>query len=133
MRLLGIDYGRKNIGVALSDETKTIATPLCILENTSKLTLHIESLAHKHDVEAVILGASYDFKGADNPLMKDIKVFRANLAESLHIPIIFESEVLTSAQAARHEIKRELRDASAAALILQSYIDKDRAKRSNTS
>lgn len=124
MRLLGIDYGRKRVGLALSDETNTIATPLSVLQNSNELVEQVHALALEHHVGAFVLGASRNYQGKANPIMKDIEMFERSLQKKTGFPVYLESEVLTSVQARRHETKRLLRDASAAALILQSYLDR---------
>jgi len=128
MRLLGIDYGEKRVGLALSDDTKTIATPLGVIQNDQALPGVIAGAVKEHHVEAVVIGASRGYRGEDNPIMERIRSFTKEMETKLHLPVYLESETLTSKQAARHEIKRSLRDASAAALILQSYLDKRKTK-----
>ncbi|HEX9608645.1 MAG TPA: Holliday junction resolvase RuvX [Candidatus Paceibacterota bacterium] len=127
MRLLGIDYGAKRVGFALSDETSTIATPLLVFRNDSSLIPHVLALVKKHEISAVVLGASYNYQGEKNPIMKAIEAFQQKLMDATKLPVHLETEVLTSVQAARHETNRELRDASAAALILQSHLDRTKA------
>jgi putative Holliday junction resolvase len=126
MRLLGIDYGEKRVGLALSDDTKTIATPLVVVPNDKLLLGFIARLAQEHEVEAMVIGASHNYQGKENPVMRSIQSFAEKAHGTLGLPIHFESEMLTSVQAARHETDRSLRDASAAALILQSYLDRKR-------
>lgn len=132
-RILGIDYGEKRVGVALSDETKTIAVPLAVLPNDRTLFREIKAICDARAIEAVVMGESKNFKGENNPIMKQITFFKAELERDLKLRVFLEPEFMTSAQAAQNPaggenmtgaIASPLIDASAAALILQSFLDK---------
>jgi putative holliday junction resolvase len=135
MRYLGIDYGTKRVGVALSDEEGKIAFPHAVYASDEKLLSEIARLVEENDIENVVIGESKDYSGEDNPLMGDIIAFAKNLKEIVPVKVVFEPEVLTSAAArrqfesaevrSRKEKKVRLVDASAAALILQAYLDKE--------
>lgn len=136
-KLLGIDYGRKKVGIALSDETGTVAFPKEIIKNDSELINHIAHLIDKENISKVVIGKSTDYKGEDNPVMEQIHQFKRALEKRLVVPIYFESEFLTSLEAQRKpkEVSRlksrkqkvhKHIDASAAAIILQSFIDKNK-------
>jgi putative holliday junction resolvase len=124
MRLLGIDYGSKRIGIALSDESKTIATPKAVLVNGPKLIQEIKDICAKDNVIEIVLGDSKNFKGEPNKIMKKIEPFRRKLEEEIGLPVYMEQEFLTSFAAERFQGKNDMLDASAAALILQSYLDR---------
>jgi putative Holliday junction resolvase len=126
MRALGIDYGSKRVGVALSDDTKTIATPYVVFPNNANLVSALQEIISKEDVDVIVMGDSHTYRGDPNPVMEEIVEFKERLEKVTTLPVHLESEVLTSVQAARHETDRSLRDASAAALILQSYLDKQK-------
>lgn len=126
MRLLGIDYGKKRVGIATSDEEGRIAFPYQTLANNADLVKRIVEISKQEKVEAIVVGESLDYSGKENPLMKHIRSFKKALSLSVDIPIFFEPEVLTSAEARRSRYGRRVLDASAAALILQSFIDKKR-------
>ena len=123
MRFLGIDYGNKKVGIALSDETGTIAIPHSIMRNTHNLLDAVQKIVAREGVGAVVVGASRDYNGAENPIMDDIKRFKKHLERVLAVPVRFESEILTSYEARRHTAEERV-DAAAAALILQSYLDR---------
>ena len=123
MRLMGIDYGAKRVGVALSDEEGKMAFPEAVLANDEKLLDAVVTLAEKKEVRRVILGESLDFKNKPNEIMQKIERFKRELAERGY-EVIYEPEGMTSAAAARLQGKGDLLDASAAALILQGYIDR---------
>jgi len=131
MKYLGIDYGTKRIGVALSDESGTIAFPLATLEAGKGALEQAATLAKENRIEKIVIGESRDFKGEPNVVMKEIEEFKKNLAELTGLPVEYEPEFMTSAQAVRQGLdkrgegaKKEDLDASAAALILQGYLDK---------
>lgn len=124
MKILGIDYGTKKIGIAISDEAERLAFPYKVILNTSDLTEKILGMCAKENISAVIIGESRDFGGKPNPLMKKIIPFKKKLEYALGLPIFFEPEFLTSKQARNVQEGSALTDASAAAIILQSYLDK---------
>lgn len=123
-RLLGIDFGEKRIGIAISDENQKIAMPHAVLPNDRMLYGEIQKMCKGFKISAIIIGESKDFKGNDNPIMQKIKVFKQELERDLKLPVYFEPEFMTSAQAKHLQGDSPLLDASAAALILQSYIDR---------
>lgn len=124
MKLLGIDYGEKRVGIALSDESGTMAFPKEVIENNKDLLEKIVSLIKSENVKTVIIGESRDFLGKENPIMKKIRAFKKNLEKSVSIPVYFEPEFLTSAEAKQGQEDVKIIDASAATIILQSFIDK---------
>ncbi len=128
MRHLGIDYGTKRVGIALSDEGGTMAFPYAILENSKGLVGEIKNICIKEAVEAVVLGESMDYKGNPNIVMKEIDRFSREFSEAVNIPIINEREFLTTQQARFFQTERKHVDDSAAAIILQSYLDRKNSK-----
>lgn len=125
MRLLGIDYGSKRVGVAISDNAGFFAYPHSVVKNDRNLLKTIEELCRKENVEKIILGESLNYKRERNIIMEDIDRIKGELEDVLRIPVVFEMETLSSAEAERIQGKNEMIDASAAALILKSYIDKN--------
>jgi len=123
MKFLGIDYGSKNVGLAISDDEGAMAFPKDTLLNTSVLIDDILKIIRKERVTTVVLGESKDFEGNDNPIMKRIIAFKKNLEEN-NIPVHFESELFSTQAASRGQEGLNKNDASAATIILQSYLDK---------
>ena len=76
MRYLGIDYGSKRVGVAVSDEEGKFALPLSVLSNNQKLLPEIKKIIAEKQVGAVVLGESKNFKGEANVIMSAISKFR---------------------------------------------------------
>ncbi|MFH1200952.1 MAG: Holliday junction resolvase RuvX [bacterium] len=141
MRFLGIDYGTKRIGVAVSDEKHTLAFPKEIILNDLHTFKKISDLIKKEKVGEIVVGESVDFSGRLNVLSGRIEVFILELKERFKLPVHKQKEFLTSVEAKRSpngkkdlsrtqahsklkQIKSGHIDASAAALILQRYLDK---------
>lgn len=126
MRLLGIDYGLKRVGIALSDESGVFAFPHSVLKNDKNLLKNVVDICIKEGVKNIVIGESLDYKGKCNPIMEEVDLFKNMLEKELNVPVIFENETLTSAEAERTQGKGKMLDASAAAIILKSYIDRNR-------
>lgn len=141
MKYLGIDYGTKRIGVAVSDDTATLAFPLGLVAAGDGALEEVLELARENGVETVVMGESRNFKGEANPLMHDIEKFKVAL-EAAGKKVLLEPEYMTSAAAGhqhahahdahtgrptrKEAVSKEFLDSSAAALILQSYLDRNR-------
>ncbi|MCR4283882.1 MAG: Holliday junction resolvase RuvX [Parcubacteria group bacterium] len=144
MRLLGIDYGRKNIGLAFSDESASFAFPDSVIINKGidKSAEVVLGICKKNNVSKIIIGRSIDVKGKPNPIMEDILKFKKVIEEKSGIKVEFEDEFFTTREArillskddnlgrratrARIEKKnvKKTIDAQAAAIILKSYIER---------
>ena len=133
MRYLGIDYGSKKIGLALSDEAGTMGFPHAIVLNTPRLIDELRALIAKEHIGAVVVGESRNLTGGENPIAKDARALADMIALHASVPVFFESEVFTSAEARRapaKEVKSRAPqkhvdvDASAASLILTSYLSR---------
>jgi putative Holliday junction resolvase len=124
MRFMGIDYGTKRVGIALSDESNTFALPKTVIENSKSLLESIDSIARDNNVTHIVLGESKNYKGEDNKIMPKIQELKEKIENNLKLPVVLEPEFMTSHNAERFQGKTELLDASAAALILQSYLDR---------
>lgn len=134
MKHLGIDYGTKRIGLALSDDTGTLAFPHAVVPAGQGALSAIDEIVKKEGVGRIVVGESRDFAGSANPVMEDIEQFKKDLGGLTGLPVEYEREFFTSVQAARQFAPQEKSrkknpshdtlDASAAALILQGYLDK---------
>lgn len=123
MRYLGIDFGSKRVGLALSDEGGKFAMPHSVLPNDHKLVEKIAALCK--DVQGIVLGESVDDKGENNKIMELIIPFKKELEGITRLPVIYEKEYMSSQHAEFFQGKHDMLDASAAALILQRYLDKN--------
>lgn len=133
MRHLGIDYGTKRVGLALSDESGAMGFPHSIVANTPRLLDELSVLVAEKEVGLIVIGESHDLSGASNPVAQEARVLGDTLFERTGVPVQYESEVYTSVEARRAPSKQEKTrspkrhdavDASAAALILTSYLSK---------
>lgn len=123
MRYLGIDYGTKRIGLALSDEEGRVAFPHATLEAGPKALSEVAAIIAKERIQRVVIGESRNFKNEPNVVQEDIEQFKKDFEELCGLTVAYQPEFMTSAQATRSGGD----DSSAAALILQSYLDRIKA------
>ena len=127
MKYLGIDYGSKRIGLATSTDDGAMAFPYKVLEvkgrDAQELVEEIMEVCIKENIQSVVVGESKDFKGKDNAIMASIKEFMKEFRATCDIPITTYPEFMTSQQAAFFQGEHAKIDASAAAIILQSFLD----------
>ena len=127
MRYMGIDFGTKKVGIALSDEAGAMGFPYGILPNDGRLIDEILVLIERKNVEAVVIGESMDMAGNENKVAKLAKEFALLLERRSGIRAFFEPEMYTTQEARRDFEGVRMPgspdvDASAAALILTSYL-----------
>ncbi len=142
---MGIDYGTKRVGIAISDENGRLAFPKEVLQNDPRLLAKLDEILKKENIVEIIIGESLNLKGEPNKVSKDINSFILKLEDIYKFPIHRENEFLTSLEARRsQDTKSSLHtggaharnkksklpfvDASAAALILQRYLDRKNLK-----
>ena len=133
MRYLAIDYGTKRVGLALSDEGGTMGFPHSTVTNNGRLIDEVLELIARKDVGAVVIGESLGFDRTPNPVAKAAHEFGRLIERRTGLTVSYEPETLTTQEARRNfEGVREpgsgsvLVDASAAALILTSFLDRTR-------
>ena len=136
MRLMAIDYGKKRVGIASTDETGDFALPRAVWPNDETLVEKILKLQVGEQIEKIIIGESRNLDGSPNPIQKDIDNLKNELAKH-GVEIVSHPEVFTTLEARRlqprrlrsgsrlkrRESKNRMTDASAATLILKSFID----------
>ena len=123
MRYLGIDFGGKRVGLALSDQSLSFAFPLTVLSNSEDLLNEVSKICEEYEIGEIVVGESMDFSFKENDIMKEIIPFVESLKKMLHLPVHMHPEFLTSVEAERLQGKNEMNDASAAALVLKNYLD----------
>jgi putative Holliday junction resolvase len=123
MRYLGIDFGLKHVGIAVSDETNSFAFPLVVLNNSNNLIEKLFEICKQNNITEIVVGESRNFDQKENKIMEEIIPFVKNLKDYLDLPVHMHPEFLTSEEAERLQGKNDMNDASAAALILKSYLD----------
>lgn len=122
MRLMGIDYGTKRVGIALSDDKGMMAFPHEVLPNDAILQKSIEKIVQKEGVGMIVLGHSLGRDGEPNVVHEQVQDFIQDITLNVGIPIELEPEQYTTQEAIRFQGRTELTDASAASIILNSYI-----------
>jgi putative pre-16S rRNA nuclease len=142
LRALGVDFGEKRIGLALSDPTGTIATPLDTLVRRAGKRVpfaKMEAIGRDNDVVHLVVGLPLGLDGQENEWCARIREMGGTLAERLGVEVAFVDERMTSVRAERavrsiglkktaREDKRRI-DAAAAQLILQSWLDRQAVAR----
>jgi len=133
VRILAVDHGEKRIGLALSDPTATIASPLKVIEHVSRLmdAAQVADLAQENDAGLIVIGQSFDEEGKPNLAGRRAAKFAEALKGQTQIPVILWDESFSTqdARAARIEmgVSRKKRaghmDELAAVMILRSYLD----------
>ncbi len=126
MKILGIDYGTKKIGLALSDEGATFAFPHSIVVNDGRAFDKIVAVVRGAQAGKVVVGESVDYKGENNPIMDEVYEFADRLEKQTGVEVFFEPEFLTTTQAGKEQGRRDNLDSSAAALILRSFLEKEK-------
>ena len=133
MRILALDHGTKRIGVAVSDETKTIAQPLEYIpaEPFADFLARLKELLVEKEIDLILIGLPRNMDGSYGPAAQKVETFVAVLKTAITVPIKIWDERLTSAQAnriliqanVRRDKRKEKVDKMAAAILLQSYLD----------
>ena len=136
MRVLAVDHGEKNIGLALSDPTGTIASPLTVIKHVSRLldAAQVADLAAQNDAGLIVIGQSFDEDGHPNLAGRRAAKFAEALKEQTQIPVVLWDESFSTqdARASRIElgVSRKKRaghhDSLAAVMILRSYLESQR-------
>ncbi len=143
-RILALDYGMRRIGVALSDPTRTIASPLTTLVRRAGKRppwAEITRLVQEHEVAELVVGLPLDLRGQEGEWAAEVREFGEQLARRTGLPVHWVDERLTSVQAEEvvrgMGLKRSQRedktriDSTAAALILRSFLDAREARLEN--
>lgn len=121
---MGIDYGTKRVGVALSDEGGRMAFPHLVLDNDDALLTKLEAIIKDRRVEAIVIGHSLGRDGRPNPVHAAVEELIGDLTLRVGLPIHLEPEQYSTQAALRDQGRNAQTDASAAALILDSFITK---------
>lgn len=124
MKYLGIDYGAKRVGIAVSDEGGTIAFPRGTLENGPDIVEHVTKRATEDQVEKIVVGDTRSFSGLENPVTKESDEFVERLKQATGLPVERAWEAGSSIEASRYAPEGQGHDdSSAAAVILQRFLD----------
>lgn len=125
MKLLGIDYGEKRIGVAVSNDCGKMAFPVGVIENKSQKVLnYLKNLVDERKIDAIVIGLPLGFSMQETQSTKKARGFGKFLKKELNIDVFFQNEVLSTKEVEKSgSAKKEMVDASSAALILQSFLE----------
>ena len=131
MKHIGIDYGERRVGIAVSDADGSMAFPKAVFPNDRTLMMSVKEMIKNEDAKVIVIGESKAHSGADNPIMEKVRRFVGDLERETGLPVHFEPEFYSSAEARllkeQSSGKSEaLVDAEAAAVILNSYIARTR-------
>jgi putative Holliday junction resolvase len=121
---MGIDFGHKNVGIAVTDDAGVMAFPHSVLKNDSALLKAVTKLVEERKVEEIVIGHSLDYAGKANKIHTLVEEFITDLTLALGIPIHLEPEQYSTQQALRIQGRNPQTDAAAAAIILESYLSK---------
>lgn len=134
MKVMGLDYGKARIGVALSDIMGFLATPHSTLKRTTieKDIEYLKKIINEFDVKTVVVGLPFEMSGNKGAIAKDTEEFACILKREANVEIVFVDERLSSVEAEEQlkltikswEKRKQLLDQVAASIILQSYLDR---------
>ena len=144
LRVIGLDYGTKTVGVAISDEMKLIAQPLVTIERKQANKLRqtyaaIEQIIAQQDVELIVLGYPKNMNNTEGERVEATKEFKEALERRTGLEVVLIDERLTTVEANRIledtgvalSARKEHIDKMAAAIILQNYLDMEYNKKNS--
>ncbi len=133
-RIVALDIGTKNIGVAVSDELRITARPLRAITRTSWKTLlvSVKQILAEFDAKALVIGLPYNFDGTESEMSADARDIHRKFTLSLSIPVYFQDERVSSYEARGRLWKQGLdnkevmrrKDSESAAVILGDFLDR---------
>ncbi len=136
MRVLGLDIGDRRVGIAVSDETRTIATPYGAYARRSAFedAVHLAQLAQDVRATAIVAGLPLNMNGTEGEQAAKIRALAEAVAREAGLPLHYMDERLTSAEVDRAMIegglsrrtRKERSDALSAVLVLQAWLDQER-------
>lgn len=125
MKLAGIDYGTKRIGFAVGDTDQKIAFPRDVVEGHAKALDYVDRMIDQEGVSLVVMGIPIRHGGEEGELAGEIRAFAREITEKLGVDMVFQNEILSTKVIQPGTVTKEKTDAASAALILQSYLDKN--------
>lgn len=131
-RIMGLDYGTRRIGVALSDALHITAQPFAVLEaDSAALDIEVKQLATEHEVELIVVGLPLSLSGGDTPSTAAARQLASRVADATGLPVSLSDERYTTRTAeqtligakVRRNRRKQVIDKVAAAVMLQHYLD----------
>lgn len=140
-RILALDYGKRRIGVAISDPTRTLASPVTTLVRRAGKRppwAQLRQIVEEGEVEEVVIGLPLDLAGEEGDWASEVRSFGDDLVRRFGLPVHWMDERLSSVRAEeavrsiglrkKEREKKERIDAAAAAIILQDYLERGEAR-----
>ena len=134
MRILGMDYGSKTLGISISDEGKILASPIETIryENMEELLLSIDKYFINYNIEKIVLGNPINLDGSVSKRSEETFLFKEKLENRYNVPVILEDERLTTVIVNKMLIenntsrknRKKVVDKLASTVILQGYLDR---------
>jgi putative Holliday junction resolvase len=130
-RILGIDYGDARIGIAMSDETAFLASPLTTVKAGKAAADEVVALVEEHGVQTIVIGLPLNMDGSAGPATEKVRAFSKKLAKKTAVPIVENDERLTTVTA-HHNLReagldgkkrKDVIDMASAQIILQDWLD----------
>ena len=126
MRRIGIDYGSKKIGVAITDDGGQMAFPHEVVPNNSEFFAYLTNLIQEREVEEVVIGHSINNSGEPNQIHEAVEALMMDITLHIGVPVHLEPEQYSTQEARQIQGSGSMTDASAAAIILNSFITKQK-------
>lgn len=126
MKILGIDYGEKWIGLAISDDEIKIAFPYKTLENNRNVFSVLNEIVKKEEIYKIVIGLPLNKEMKPTRQTAETEKWAGGLIKKVEVPVDFENEIFTSKAADKLGAKNQ--HAAAAAIFLQSYLDTKQQK-----
>ena len=135
MKVIGIDFGLSKVGLAISDPSGIIALPLKVLryKNKEGLLSELQKISKEKDVNKFVIGYPISMNYKENEMTKIIDIFKQDM-ENMNFEVILEDERLSSEYAKKIMIEQDIKvsrnkemvDLTAASIILQTYLDRNK-------
>ncbi len=136
MKYLGIDFGTKKVGLAVSDKEGIMAFPYTLIVGAKDIVSEIKAVILKEGIEHIVLGYSMNNRGQENSIMGQVHDLKCKLEEKIGLPVSYQKEFMTSVFARQNFLGKEKKharqskqkkagddDMAAATLILQRYLE----------
>ncbi len=132
-RIMGIDFGRKRIGISLSDPLKTFAYSYKTIKNDNEKFFELEKIINEKEIIKIILGIPNEFKVSPTSIVESVKKFKSDLEAKFKLEVILwdetytsviaEQKILQSVSSKKKRQDKSLVDMNSASIILQEYLD----------
>jgi len=122
MKILGVDYGKKWMGLAISDDERKMAFPYETLENNAKFFSYLNEVVKKEDIYKIVIGLPLNKQMKATSQTAEVENWAEKLIKEVELPIDFENEIMTTKAAKKLGVKNQ--HSAAAAILLQSYLDR---------